>query len=84
MQNKFEEDTWKTMQVIVPQESVNADKDNSELQLQLFTHHHPAECLYLFFIHLKLELLPQFPASNDEKYFYLLKIYWINWASTKN
>ena len=28
----------------------------------------------LFFIHLKLELLTQFPASNDEKYFYLWKI----------
>ena len=28
-------------------------------------------CLVLFFIHLKLELLTQFPASNDEKYFYL-------------
>ena len=24
-------------------------------------------CLFLFFIHLKLELLTQFPASNDEK-----------------
>ena len=28
-------------------------------------------CLLLFFIHLKLELLTRFPASNDEKYFYL-------------
>ena len=28
-------------------------------------------CFKLFFIHLKLELLTQFPASNDEKYFYL-------------
>ena len=25
-------------------------------------------CLFLFFFHLKLELLTQFPASNDEKY----------------
>ena len=25
-------------------------------------------CLFLFFIHLKLELLTQFPASNDEKF----------------
>ena len=24
-------------------------------------------CLFLFFIHLKLELLTQFPATNDEK-----------------
>ena len=30
-------------------------------------------CLGLFFIHLKLELLTQFPAPNDEKYFYLCK-----------
>ena len=32
---------------------------------------YPAEvlkCLFLFFIHWKLELLKQFPASNDEKY----------------
>ena len=28
----------------------------------------------LFLNHLKLELLTQFPASNDEKYFYLWKI----------
>ena len=28
----------------------------------------------VIFIHLKLELLTQFPASNDEKYFYLSKI----------
>ena len=28
-------------------------------------------CLFLFFIHLKLELLTQIPASNDEKYGYL-------------
>ena len=27
-------------------------------------------CFKLFFIHLKQELLTQFPASNDEKYFY--------------
>ena len=27
-------------------------------------------CLFLFFIHLKLELLRQFPASNDEKFVY--------------
>ena len=27
-------------------------------------------CFKLFFIHLKLELLTQFPASNDEKYVY--------------
>ena len=31
-------------------------------------------CFKLFFIHLKLELLTQFPASKDEKYFYLWKI----------
>ena len=31
-------------------------------------------CLFLFFIHLKLELLTQFPASNDEMYFDLSKI----------
>ena len=31
-------------------------------------------CLSLFFIHLKLELLTQFPAPNDEKYYYLSKI----------
>ena len=29
------------------------------------------ESLIVFFIHLKLELLTQFPASNDEKYNYL-------------
>ena len=46
-------------------------------------------CFKLFFIHLKLELLTQFPASNDEKHFYLWKInispklkYLISWAST--
>ena len=33
-----------------------------------------AECLSLFFIHLKLELLTQIPASNDEKYAHLWKI----------
>ena len=27
----------------------------------------PPDCLGLFFIHLKLELLTQFPAPNDEK-----------------
>ena len=31
-------------------------------------------CLLPFFIHLKLKLLTQFPASNDEKYIYLKKI----------
>ena len=31
----------------------------------------PAELLQLYFRHLKLELLTQFPASNDEKYYYL-------------
>ena len=31
-------------------------------------------CLYCIFRHLKLELLTQFPASNDEKYLYFLKI----------
>ena len=30
--------------------------------------------MFLFFIHLKLELLTQFPASNDEKYVYLWKM----------
>ena len=37
--------------------------------------------LFLFFIHLKLELLTQFPTSNDENYLYIEKIrylqYWI-------
>ena len=28
-------------------------------------------CLLLFFIHLKLELLTQFPASNDKKFIHL-------------
>ena len=32
-------------------------------------------CLNFIFRHLKLELLTQFPAANDEKYFYFLKIY---------
>ena len=31
-------------------------------------------CLNCIFRHLKLELLTQFPASNDENYFYFLKI----------
>ena len=31
-------------------------------------------CLFLFFIHLKQELLTQISASNDEKYVYLWKI----------
>ena len=31
-------------------------------------------CLFLFFIHLKLKLLKRFPASNDEKYFRLWKL----------
>ena len=31
-------------------------------------------CLYLFFIHLKLELLTQFPASNDEKNLLFMEI----------
>ena len=46
---------------------------------------------YCIFRHLKLELLTQFPALNDEKYVYLLKItssklnyYLTNWASTTN
>ena len=30
-------------------------------------------CLGLFYIHLELELLTQFPAANDEKYLYLCK-----------
>ena len=33
----------------------------------------PLNCLLLFSIHLKLELLPQFPASNDKKYFIFMK-----------
>ena len=32
-----------------------------------------SNCLGLFFIHLELELLTQFPAPNDEKYLYLCK-----------
>ena len=31
-------------------------------------------CLFPFFIHLKLELLTQFPASNDEKYIFYERI----------
>ena len=36
----------------------------------------PAELFQIIYqiIHLKLELLTQFPASNDEKHFYLWKI----------
>ena len=34
----------------------------------------PAELFQLYFCHLKLELLTQFPASNDEKYHYVWKI----------
>ena len=35
----------------------------------------PAELLQLYFFrHLELELLTQFPASNNEKYYYLWKI----------
>ena len=30
-------------------------------------------CSGLFFVHLKLELLTQFPAANDEKYIYSRK-----------
>ena len=40
-------------------------------------------CLLLFFIHLKLNLLTQFPASNDENYFKFMKNkhypYWLIW-----
>ena len=36
-------------------------------------HHCPAELLVFIFHHLKLELLTQFPASNDEKYLYIMK-----------
>ena len=32
------------------------------------------KCFNCIFRHLKLELLTQFPASNDEKCYYLLKI----------
>ena len=32
-------------------------------------------CLFIFFIHLKLEFLKQFPASNDKKYFHLWEIH---------
>ena len=31
-------------------------------------------CLFLFYIHLKLELLTQFPALNDKKYAHVKKI----------
>ena len=31
-------------------------------------------CFNCIFRHLKMELLTQFPASNDEKYYYFLKI----------
>ena len=31
-------------------------------------------CLLIFYIHLKLELLAQFPTSNKEKCYYLWKI----------
>ena len=48
-------------------------------------------CLFLFFINLKLELLTQFPASNDEKCFYFMKTWkrdhlknGILWASITN
>ena len=34
----------------------------------------PAELFQIIFRHLKLELLTQYPASNDEKYFHLWKI----------
>ena len=37
------------------------------------TYYRAAELLFLFLIHLKLELLTQFPASHDEKYLYLYK-----------
>ena len=32
------------------------------------------DCFKHIFRHLKLELLTQFPASNDEKYLYFMKI----------
>ena len=35
----------------------------------------PAELFQLYFRHLNLELLTQFPAPNDEKFLYFLKIY---------
>ena len=34
--------------------------------------------LFLFFIHLKMELVTQFPASNNKIYLYLWKIYFSN------
>ena len=34
MHNIFEEDTWKTFQVIAPTSNVNADAKDAELQLQ--------------------------------------------------
>ena len=43
---------------------VNLNKNTGRVQLN---------CLILFFIHLKLELLTQFPVSNDEKYNYFWK-----------
>ena len=47
--------------------------DNSMLtgsNHQYFLNTWPAELVILYFRHLKLELLTQFPASNDEKYLY--------------
>ena len=41
----------------------------------MITHCAAENCLFLFFIHLKLELLAQFPASNDEKYGFFRKLY---------
>ena len=44
--------------------------DNYKLMLTLVL----LNRVYCIFRHLKLELLPQFPASNDKKYLYFLKI----------
>ena len=35
-------------------------------------------CLFIFFIHLKLESLTQFPALNDENMFFLMSLIYDN------
>ena len=38
------------------------------------------ECLFLFLCHLTLDLLTQFPATNDKKYYYLGKMNIRRWS----
>ena len=52
-------------------ENVKAKIQDKEGGYLLNTIYYPAELFTSIFHHLKLELLAQFPASNNEKYVYL-------------